>query len=88
MRHPIKKQSTGAFGRSRCARIASIAGASPHFRIGQNEAFEILDNVYAADLRPGSRELVRRFFLHPSVRTRRFAFTNARDREAHQGDDE
>jgi predicted naringenin-chalcone synthase len=55
------------------ARVISVGTALPPLRVSQHTAHRLLEGRYKEVLRPGSVELLRRVFAHPSVTQRHVA---------------
>jgi len=55
------------------ARVVSMGTALPPLRVAQHTAHRLLEGRYKGVLRPGSVELLRRVFSHPSVTERHVA---------------
>lgn len=56
--------------------VDGISTALPPLSIAQEEGARFLKENYSGRLRPGSIKLMERVFAHPSVRSRRFAFSD------------
>ncbi len=57
--------------------VDGISTALPPLAIAQEEGAAFLKKNFSARLRPGSIKLMEKVFAHPSVKSRRFAFTDA-----------
>lgn len=56
--------------------VDGISTALPPLAIGQRDGAVFLKENYAGRLRPGSMKLMEKVFAHPSVKSRRFAFSD------------
>ena len=59
--------------------IASIASAVPAVAVSQSRALELIEQHYAAELKPRSLELLRQFLAHDSIKTRHIAVDRPED---------
>jgi alkylresorcinol/alkylpyrone synthase len=55
------------------SRIASVAVATPPYRLYQAKAIEILNKYYSEKLRPRNFEIMQKVFAHPGIRCRYLA---------------
>ncbi len=59
-------------------RLAAVATASPPYTADQREAEDFFSQNFGHRLTSRSREIMRKFLRHPSIRQRRFAFDGPR----------